>query len=89
MIADVSVLIIACPCAMRLATPRPIMIMVGTKRIAEFGVLFHKGAALQWLQDVQVVAFDKTGTLTRGAQKLTDIACEGVAGEILRLVVGV
>lgn len=67
----VAVLIIACPCAMGLATPTSIM--VGTGRGAELGVLFRKGEALQALQDVRVVAFDKTGTLTMGKPSLTDL----------------
>ena len=67
----VAVLIIACPCAMGLATPTSIM--VGTGRGAELGVLFRKGEALQALQDVRVVAFDKTGTLTEGRPRLTDL----------------
>jgi heavy metal translocating P-type ATPase len=67
----VAVLIIACPCAMGLATPTSIM--VGTGRGAELGILFRKGEALQALQDVKVVAFDKTGTLTRGKPSLTDL----------------
>jgi len=67
----VAVLIIACPCAMGLATPTSIM--VGTGRGAELGVLFRKGEALQALQDVRVVAFDKTGTLTMGKPRLTDL----------------
>jgi len=68
----VAVLIIACPCAMGLATPTSIM--VGTGRAAEFGVLFRKGEALQTLRDVEVVALDKTGTLTEGRPVLTDLA---------------
>ena len=67
----VAVLIIACPCAMGLATPTSIM--VGTGRAAELGVLFRKGEALQSLRDVEVVALDKTGTLTRGRPELTDL----------------
>lgn len=67
----VAVLIIACPCAMGLATPRSIM--VGTGRGAELGVLFRKGEALQALQSVRVVALDKTGTLTAGKPALTDL----------------
>ncbi len=67
----VAVLIIACPCAMGLATPTSIM--VGTGRGAETGVLFRKGEALQLLKEARVVAFDKTGTLTQGAPKLTDL----------------
>ena len=67
----VAVLIIACPCAMGLATPTSIM--VGTGRGAELGVLFRKGEALQLLKDAQVVALDKTGTLTEGRPALTDL----------------
>ena len=71
LLAGVCVLIIACPCAMGLATPTSIM--VGTGRAAEMGVLFRKGDALQLLADVDVIAFDKTGTLTRGQPVLTDL----------------
>ena len=85
----VAVLIIACPCAMGLATPTSIM--VGTGRAAELGVLFRKGEALQTLRDVTVVALDKTGTLTKGRPELTDL--EPAAGfgseEVLALVASV
>jgi len=64
LVAGVSVLIIACPCALGLATPTAIM--VGTGRAAEQGVLFRKGTALQQLSQASIVAFDKTGTLTMG-----------------------
>lgn len=67
----VAVLIIACPCAMGLATPTSIM--VGTGRGAEMGVLFRRGEALQRLRDARVVAVDKTGTLTEGRPALTDL----------------
>ena len=67
----VAVLIIACPCAMGLATPTSIM--VGTGRAAQMGVLFRKGEALQMLKDAKVVALDKTGTLTKGKPALTDL----------------
>jgi Cu+-exporting ATPase len=82
----VAVLIIACPCAMGLATPTSIM--VGTGKAAELGVLFRRGEALQSLRDVKVVAFDKTGTLTLGRPALTDLIVRDPAGEaeILRLV---
>ena len=74
----VSVLIIACPCAMGLATP--VSIMVGTGRAAELGVLFRRGEVLQTLREVATVAFDKTGTLTEGRPTLTDFVCiEGFA----------
>ncbi|MGC8202035.1 heavy metal translocating P-type ATPase [Aliiroseovarius sp. PTFE2010] len=71
LVAGVSVLIIACPCAMGLATPTSIM--VGTGRAAEMGVLFRKGDALQALSGVDVVALDKTGTLTEGRPAVTHI----------------
>ncbi|WP_441279646.1 heavy metal translocating P-type ATPase [Tardiphaga sp. 172_B4_N1_3] len=67
----VAVLIIACPCAMGLATPTSIM--VGTGRAAELGVLFRNGEALQSLKSTQVVALDKTGTLTAGKPVMTDL----------------
>lgn len=89
LIAGVAVLIIACPCAMGLATPTSIM--VGTGRAAEMGVLFRKGDALQMLQEARVVALDKTGTLTQGRPELTDlITADGFeADEVLRLVAAI
>jgi Cu+-exporting ATPase len=75
LVAGVSVLIIACPCAMGLATP--MSIMVGTGRAAELGVLFRRGDALQRLEGARVVAFDKTGTLTEGRPVLTDLEVAG------------
>ena len=75
LINAVAVLIIACPCAMGLATPTSIM--VGTGRGAELGILFHKGQALQTLNNSKVIAFDKTGTLTLGKPVLTDILPQG------------
>jgi len=78
LVAGVSVLIIACPCAMGLATPTSVM--VGTGRAAELGVLFRKGTALQLLDKVQIVAFDKTGTLTEGRPILTDLETAGAWG---------
>jgi heavy metal translocating P-type ATPase len=89
LVAGVAVLIIACPCAMGLATPTSIM--VGSGRAAELGVLFRKGDALQSLQEARIVAFDKTGTLTAGRPELTDlIAAEGFdEAEALRLAAAV
>ena len=72
LVAAVAVLIIACPCAMGLATPTSIM--VGTGRAAQLGVLFRQGDALQTLHDVKTVALDKTGTLTKGQPELTDLS---------------
>ena len=85
----VAVLIIACPCAMGLATPTSIM--VGTGRAAEMGILFRKGEALQTLRNAQVIALDKTGTLTSGRPELTDLAvADGFArDEVLALVAAV
>lgn len=85
----VAVLIIACPCAMGLATPTSIM--VGTGRGAELGILFRKGEALQLLKDTQVVAVDKTGTLTEGKPALTDLELnEGFdRGQVLSAVAAV
>ncbi|WP_421951395.1 heavy metal translocating P-type ATPase [Pelagibacterium sp.] len=82
----VAVLIIACPCAMGLATPTSIM--VGTGRAAELGVLFRKGEALQTLRSADIVALDKTGTLTLGQPALTDlVVAPGFdEAEILKLV---
>ncbi|MEL4068599.1 heavy metal translocating P-type ATPase [Ochrobactrum sp. GPK 3] len=68
----IAVLIIACPCAMGLATPTSIM--VGTGRAAEFGVLFRRGDALQTLRDATIIAVDKTGTLTQGKPALAHFA---------------
>lgn len=70
LVAGVSVLIIACPCAMGLATPTSIM--VGTGRAAQLGVLFRKGDALQQLGSIDVIAFDKTGTLTEGRPTVSE-----------------
>jgi len=70
LIAGVAVLIIACPCAMGLATP--ISIMVATGRAAGLGIVFRQGDALQRLRNVRVAAFDKTGTLTVGRPALSD-----------------
>ncbi|WP_370284599.1 heavy metal translocating P-type ATPase [Pseudooceanicola nanhaiensis] len=83
--AAVAVLIIACPCAMGLATPTSIV--VGSGRAAALGVLFRRGDALQTLQGVKVVAFDKTGTLTEGRPVVTDVTTAGGIGatEVLRL----
>ncbi|HEY1927216.1 MAG TPA: heavy metal translocating P-type ATPase [Caulobacteraceae bacterium] len=85
----VAVLIIACPCAMGLATPTSIM--VGTGRAAEIGVLFRKGEALQSLRDVGIVAVDKTGTVTQGRPTLTDlVVADGFdRDEVLRLTAAV
>ncbi len=89
LVNTVAVLIIACPCAMGLATPTSIM--VGTGKAAEMGVLFKKGDALQSLQEARVIALDKTGTLTKGRPELTDfVVTEGFdRSSVLALVAAV
>ena len=89
LVAGVAVLIIACPCAMGLATPTSIM--VGTGRAAERGVLFRQGDALQQLQDIAWIAFDKTGTLTEGRPAVTNLhLTEGFeADQVVTLIASV
>jgi len=84
LVSTVAVLVVACPCAMGLATPAAIM--VGSGRAAELGVLFRKGEALEALSHVDTIVFDKTGTLTLGRPQLTDVepAPGRTAEELLR-----
>ncbi|MBN1873925.1 MAG: copper-translocating P-type ATPase [Anaerolineae bacterium] len=70
-VAMVSVFVIACPCALGLATPTALM--VGSGMGAEHGILIRSGEAIQTLKDVQVVIFDKTGTITKGKPEVTDV----------------
>lgn len=88
LVSAVAVLVVACPCAMGLATPAAIM--VGSGRAAELGVLYRKGEALETLSHIDTVVFDKTGTLTEGHPRLTDLhSITGKEEEALRLAAAI
>jgi len=87
-IAFVTVLIIACPCALGLATPTSLTVGIG--KAAQNGILIRSGDALQTAKEIEAVVLDKTGTITVGKPSLTDLVPAGVSeDELLRLAAGV
>ncbi|GGK16767.1 copper-translocating P-type ATPase [Caldalkalibacillus thermarum] len=88
LIPTISILVIACPCALGLATPTSIM--AGSGRSAEYGILFKGGEHLEKTQEITTVVLDKTGTVTKGEPEMTDVLVNPDAGlseeELLRLV---
>lgn len=80
----IAILVIACPCALGLATPTSIM--AGSGRAAELGILFKGGEHLEQTHKIDAIILDKTGTVTKGKPELTDVLSEGNEEEFLRLV---
>ena len=83
LVATVTVLVIACPCALGLATP--LSLMVGVGKAAESGILIRRGESLQQAGAITTVVLDKTGTVTEGAPAVTEVIAAGDEGELLRL----
>ncbi|MFP4181178.1 MAG: heavy metal translocating P-type ATPase [Thiohalospira sp.] len=86
LVATVTVLVIACPCALGLATP--LSLMVGVGKAAESGILIRRGESLQQAGAITTVVLDKTGTVTEGAPAVTEVIAAGHEDELLRLAAG-
>ncbi len=88
LLAGIAVLVIACPCALGLATPTALM--VGSGMGAEKGILIKRGEAIQTMKDIKIMVFDKTGTITKGKPEVTDIiSIENNKNELLGLAASV
>ncbi|MBW7940445.1 MAG: heavy metal translocating P-type ATPase, partial [Candidatus Omnitrophica bacterium] len=91
LVTSVTVLIIACPCALGLATPMSLMVGIG--KGAEHGILIRSGEALQTARSIQTVVLDKTGTITKGKPELTDVVMSDqssvISDQLLRLAASV
>lgn len=84
----ISILVVACPCALGLATPTAVTVGVG--RAAEFGILIKNGETLESSKDVDVVVFDKTGTITEGNPVVDDILTFNISEEeFIRLIASI
>ncbi|TGM38836.1 copper-translocating P-type ATPase [Leptospira levettii] len=83
---SIAILVIACPCALGLATP--ISLLVGTGRAAKRGILFRSAEALESVAKINMIFFDKTGTLTEGKPKVTGVLASGVSEDQKSLVFG-
>ena len=83
---SIAVLVIACPCALGLATPTALM--VGSGMGAKRGILIRKGEAIQTMKEINIIVFDKTGTITKGEPEVTDVIAKGIKENELLSIAG-